>query len=380
MIRVAFANRAGDVTGGAEESLALLIRHLPSDFEPHAVLFGEGRYADRLRSCGVNVHVVPVAADLLESTRERPTISGALAIPASILTVMRLLRRERIDVVHTNTVKSHLVVIPAARLAGVASTIHLRDIVEGVGRPMVRALGRSAGARIAISSAVSSWYAMPDTHVIPNPVDLTEYDAVPDRRAARRLLGIPGDEPVLGIVGRINRWKQHDVFLRVVAGLARRRPVRCVIVGEARFRDADFVPELHALARELGIADRTHFVSWQDDVRRAYAAIDVLCNCSVREPFGRTMVEAAAAGVPAVAFDDGGGPDIIEPGRTGFIVAAGDEAAFATAVDALLDDDRRRAMGAAARVAARRFAAPQHAAAVAKILRAQVAGPDASTS
>ena len=370
MIRVAFATRATDETGGAEESLALLVRHLPPDFERHAILFGEGRYAARLRSYGTNVHVVPVAADLLETTRERPSIGGAMALPRSISAVGRLLRRERIDVVHTNTVKAHLVVIPAARTSGVGSVMHVRDIVEGVGRTMVRGLGRIAGGRIAISSAVAAWYRMPNTHVIPNPVELAAYEVMPDRADARARLGIGGTEPVVAIVGRINRWKQHDMFLRIVARVARTRPLQCAIVGEARFRDADFVPELHALAESLGIRDRTHFVPWQDDVRLIYAATDVLCNCSVREPFGRTIVEAAAAGVPSVAFDDGGAPDIIEDGRTGFLVPAGDEAAFANALVALLDPDRRAAFASAARSSAHRFGAEEHAQSVATFLRA----------
>jgi glycosyltransferase involved in cell wall biosynthesis len=372
VIRVAFANRSGDETGGAEESLALLIGHMPHDFELHAILFGDGHYAERLRQSGVAVHVLPIADALLKSKRERPSIRGAFEMPAAIARVCALLRRERIDVVHTNTVKSHLIVAPAARLAGAGSVLHLRDIVDGPGRTLIRAIGSHVGdARIAISRAVAQWYGLEDTTVIANPVDLSAYDALPTRDVARARLNIPNDGlPLVSIVGRINRWKQHDVFLRVMRRVAEKQPIRCAIIGEARFRDEDFVPELHDLATHLGIADRTHFIPWQEDITTAYAATDVLCNCSLREPFGRTMIEAAAAAVPSIAFDDGGAPDIIMHGRTGYLVTPGDEPAFANALSLLLDDNRRSTFGRAAKAAADRFAAPVHANAVASILRA----------
>jgi glycosyltransferase involved in cell wall biosynthesis len=184
-------------------------------------------------------------------------------------------------------------------------------------------------------------------------------------------LGIPIDDvPLIGIVGRINRWKGHDRFLRIVAAVNRVVPIRCAIVGEARFRDADFVPELHALAAQLGIADRTSFVPWLADPRLAYAALDVHCNCSEREPFGRSIVEAAAASVPTVAFDDGGAADIIDDGVDGALVPAGNIDAFTDGVLRLVRDrSLRDRTGNAARLASTRFAAPSHAQLVAEVLR-----------
>jgi len=67
------------------------------------------------------------------------------------------------------------------------------------------------------------------------------------------------------------------------------------------FRDADFADELHALVTDYDLTERVHFVPWLDDPRPAYAALDVNANTSRAEPFGRTIIEAAACGVPTLS-------------------------------------------------------------------------------
>jgi glycosyltransferase involved in cell wall biosynthesis len=375
-VRVGFVNQTGAKPGGAEESLALLVRNLPKDIEPHMFLFEDGEFAQRLRDAGLNTTITPIPQTLRAVTRERPSALGALATPSIIVALSKLFASARLDLVHTNTMKAHLIGAPAARLAGKRSVMHLRDMVDGVGRIALRGVAKTCTReRIAISNTLSRWYGMRETTVIANPVDLTSYSVLPTRAQARHDLGIPDDDtPLIGIVGRINRWKGHDRFLRVAAAVNERRPIRCVIIGEARFRDVDFVPELHQLANALGIADRTSFVPWLNDPRIAYPALDVLCNCSEREPFGRTIIEAAACGVPTVAFDDGGAVDIIRDGKDGCVVAAGDERAFASAVLALVSDAVARAgIGEAARLGSTRFQSMAHALRVAEVLRRSAA-------
>jgi glycosyltransferase involved in cell wall biosynthesis len=374
-VRVAFINHNGAKPGGAEESLSLFLQNRPNDIEPVMLVFEDGEFAQRLRGYGLSTKIIRVPQQLRAVTRENPSTVATLGLPRVIGRLARVLADERVDLVHTNSMKAHLFGAPAARLLGIPSVMHLRDIVEGVGRVALRAVARTcAREQIAISHALSQWYALPHTTVIANPVDLSHYGTTPARADARRMLGIPADDaPLIGIVGRINRWKGHDRFLHAAAALNAQSPIRCAIVGEARFRDEDFVPELHRLAADLGIADRTTFVPWLDDPQVAYAALDVHCNCSEREPFGRSIVEAAAAGVPTVAFDDGGAVDIISDGEDGCIVAAGDTQAFAAALLRLIRDPAlREQAGRNARRRSARFAAPEHARLVADILRRSV--------
>lgn len=371
-MRVAFVDQVGGKPGGAEESLALLLAHLPTDITPSIILFEDGEFAQRMRERGYATHVIPVSDRLRAVKRERLTPAAIAALPAAVAKVARLLGCEPFDLVHTNTVKAHLIAAPAARIRRIRAVMHLRDMVAGPGRAaLVGVASACTRERIAISHALSHWYALPRTTVIANPVDLSAYASIPQRQDARRELGIPVDDlPLIGIVGRINRWKGHDRFLRIAAAVNAIRPVRCAIIGEARFRDADFVPELHRLAHDLGLRERTTFVPWLNDPRIAYAALDLHCNCSEREPFGRSIVEAAAAGVPSVAFNDGGATDIIRDGIDGKLIPPGDESAFALAIVTLLGDETtRNRTSAAARAGSSRFAAQRHAQLVAEILR-----------
>lgn len=370
-MRVAFIDQTGADAGGAEQSLVLLLRHLPPDIEPTVILFHDGAFAAQLRGEGFKVVINAIPEASAKSTRERPSLAAIVGIVPSTLRLAGILRRGRFDVVHTNTVKAHLVGAIAARLAGIPCVMHLRDILVGFGLAATRLVSRTcARERIAIASSVARTYALPKTTVIENPVDLAVERAPRDAGAARRKLGLPPDVPIVGIVGRINRWKGHDVFIRAAEQARRRTPLHCAIVGEARFRDEDFVPELHALVQQLEMVSDVTFVPWSDDPGAVFCALDVHVNASTREPFGRTVVEAAAAGVPTVCFSDAGVAEFMESGRTGIVVAPGDVSALAEGIVRYVADpaERERA-SAAARDWVARFDAGRHAERVAAILR-----------
>jgi glycosyltransferase involved in cell wall biosynthesis len=120
----------------------------------------------------------------------------------------------------------------------------------------------------------------------------------------------------------------------------------------------------------LGLKERITFLDWLDDPRLLLAAADVNVNCSTREPFGRTVIEAAAAGVPTVCFDDAGVAEFMQDGVTGTLVPAGDEERLGDAIAAsvALDPAGREAAGMRAKVWSQRFTADRHAARVAEIL------------
>ena len=357
--------------GGAEHSLALLLANLPSWIEPSALVFGDGHFAASLRRDGIPVDVVEVPHAVSSVRRERFGIANVMPALSAISRLRQVIGARRPDVVHTNTVKALVLGAVAARTTGTPCVIHARDILTGNARRLVATIGASCSTeRIAISRAVEASLGLGRTTVIPNPLDLRSYRNLPAQNGARRELGLPEGVPLVGMVGRINRWKGHATFLDVAIEVARVSDAHFAIVGDAMFRDADFVGELHERIARSGFADRFHMVPWQSDVRVAYAALDVHCNASVREPFGRTTIEAAAAGIPTVCFDDGGAPEAMAGDESGCTVPAGDVAAFAAAVLRYVADADLRARAAiAARRHARTFDASLHAARVADVLR-----------
>ncbi len=354
--------------------MQLLLAHLPARFEASVVLFEDGAYAEELREQGFHVEIVSLARELMAVQRERLPPAAALGTLSMLPRLAAAYRRLRADVVYTNTVKAHVLGAPAARLAGVRCVMHLRDILDGRARDVLRIVGRTCTVqRVAISRAVAEALALPKTAVVPNPIELATYNDLPTRADAREQLGLPQDVPLVGILGRINRWKGHDRFLRIVAFVAARTDAHFAIVGKPMFRDADFVDELHALVAKYDLTERVHFVPWLDDPRPAYAALDVNANTSRAEPFGRTIIEAAACGVPTVCFEEGGAPEAVGGSACGRVVPSGDEQAFATAVLALLAGDRA-VTAAACRTHARGFDATLHAERIGMILDSVAGG------
>jgi glycosyltransferase involved in cell wall biosynthesis len=370
-VRVAFIDQVGAIAGGAEETLATFIESARSELLTHAILFEDGAFAQRLRDLGTTVDVLNVPAAMTASTRERVRISGALQVPRIALATGAILRRRRIDVVYTNSMKAHFVGALAARAFGIPCVMHFHDMIGGAGLAALRAVATLGSCeRIACSQMVSRRIGIAPTNVIYGPIEMAHYTHLPDRQAARARLGLPADRPIVALVGRINRWKGHDRFLHIAARVSAAVDAHFAIVGAPVFRDADFVPELHAIAASLGLRERVSFVPWLDDVRDIYAATDVNVNCSTREPFGRAVVEAAACGVPTVCFDDSGAAETILDGVNGFAISAGNEAAFADAILKLLTSPAsRQQISAAARSGTFRFDAAHIAEQMSAVIR-----------
>jgi phosphatidylinositol alpha 1,6-mannosyltransferase len=172
----------------------------------------------------------------------------------------------------------------------------------------------------------------------------------PARRdpAWRRALGVADDEMAIGFLGRLVREKGLDVFAQVAAELRRRGvPHKLLVIGDGPARDwfAAQVPEAVFAGFQTG-----------DDLGRAVASMDVLFNPSVTETFGNVTSEAMAAGVPVVAARATGAVDLIEEGRTGFLVGPRDVGAYADAFARLAADPAaRRRMGEAGHACVRDY-------------------------
>jgi glycosyltransferase involved in cell wall biosynthesis len=150
-----------------------------------------------------------------------------------------------------------------------------------------------------------------------------------------------GDHPpVVGFVGVFRPEKGIEYFLEMARLVGIIRPdVRFLAVGgESAVHDVGWFDKMRALARELGLADRVHFTGQRTDVPDLMRSIDVLVVPSLNEGFGRVILEANAAGVPAVGADAAGIPEVIQDGITGALVPPRDPAAMASAVLRLLDD------------------------------------------
>lgn len=318
--------------GGAEQVVIRLAAALDrSRFEPFVCCLNEpGKFAPQAERAGIEVlafhkrHAVdpPVVARLADT-----------------------FRRRSVDVVHTHLWGANLWGRIAARLARVGRVVitehSLDDWKRGHHFFIDRRLASSAHELIAVSQQVRDFYERHSVglgrwRVIYNGVDTTR-PVARGRGESYRALGIPEDSPVVGMLGRIVAAKAPEVFLEAIAIAARRVPaLRALVIGDGPLRgDA----EKHS--RRLGIAERTLFTGVREDVPELLAGMDVLAFSSTREGLSIAMLEAMAAGVPVVATNVGGNPELIESGVSGELVPVGDAQALATNIVEIVLDKRR---------------------------------------
>lgn len=168
----------------------------------------------------------------------------------------------------------------------------------------------------------------------------TIHNGVPDVEADAAPRLAPG--PIIGTVGRLAFQKGFDVLLRAMRDVDN---ATVVIVGDGEDRG-----QLQALASRLGVADRTIWAGWSDDVRSHVRSFDVFVLPSRFEGFPLAVLEALLAERPVVAADVGSVGEAVITGETGFLVPPDDAGALAAAIRQLLDDDElQRRMGARGR-------------------------------
>ena len=278
--------------------------------------------------------------------------------------LVRLARRFRPHVVHTHTAKAGFLGRQAALAVrprpAIVHTFH-GHVLEGyfgaaksrLYLELERALGRVSDRLIGVSEAtvgdlVRLGVAPREKFaVLPLGLDLRRLaqpaDAV--RGASRAELGLGEDDVLAVFVGRVVPIKRLDLMLEALARARESEPrLRLAVVG-----DGDERPGLEALAERLGIGGAVEFLGYRRELRPLFAAADVAVLSSDNEGTPVSLIEAAAAGLPAVGTDAGGVREVVTE-DTGTVVPKGDPEALAAALVELAGDPaRRRAMGAAAR-------------------------------
>ncbi len=184
--------------------------------------------------------------------------------------------------------------------------------------------------------------------VVPNGIRLEQFAAA-SGEARQGVLARLGLDPAgfhVGIVGRLNPVKDHATLLRAMV------PVReaiagatLVVVGGGALKDS-----LESLAASLGLGAAVRFLGDRDDVATLLPGLDAFALSSITEGYSISLLEASAAALPIVATDVGGNGEIVQQGRSGLLVPAGDAASLARALVTLgRDAELRRRMGGQAR-------------------------------
>jgi glycosyltransferase involved in cell wall biosynthesis len=351
MMRVLLLDHA-PFFGGAESFLLDLLSALNRDeFAPTIVTAPRSPVLERFRGSGAPVLTTP-----LPQINHSPLFLWHLMYSGARLA--RLAHAAHADVLHTFTVRTHLIGAVASKMSGVPLLWRVCD--DTLPRWAGTLFGHVPRVIVAVSEYIASYY--PNLRFAGLAPDGARLPGAISRADARAELNLRADDLIVAHLGRLVRWKGQAVFIRALARVAQTIPnVRGLIVGAWRAEDDKpgrlgggeaYYRELSALADHLGAPIR--FTGFVRDPGKVYAAADVIAHTSTApEPFGRTVIEAMMAGRPVVATNAGALPEIVADGVSGILTPPGDAAALAAALADLLTSPARCAdMGVAARARA----------------------------
>ncbi len=324
--------------GGQERQTVLNVRSMdPTRFRPVvAVLHLDGEHLEDLEAAGVRPVVFDIGRRML-----RPNTAWQVA------RIVRFVQAEGIRVIHCQDMYTNVlgtVVAGLARVPVIVTRVDLGHHLVGYRRPLLELASRRA-ERVLVNAlcirdlAVSQGVEADRIAVVRNGVDVDELD-----REARRAPDAPAPEPgaFVCIANMHHPVKGQSDLLVAMREVARQRPeARLVLVGDGIRR-----PLLERQARQLGIADRCHFLGHRRDGPAILARAAAGVSASYAEGISNAILESMAARLPMVATAVGGTPEIVREGHDGFLVPPGAPAALARRMlDLLGDPALRRRMG-----------------------------------
>lgn len=334
--------------GGTATSTSLLVRNINRDkFYVVVVACGPGSEASKIGGYADEYHNLKIGSyPNLRKPKDDKVREDYLArfhlivwLTRCIWELNKWLRKEKIDLIHTNSVQFNLIAGIAGRLAGVPSVWHIRS-------PQNMAWRR--GGPFLVEGYLASWLAtrfIANSHFTARACHkswkkktVVMWNAITVERIIenqlpgklREIANVSEDEKVVGLLGLIEHRKGIDRFIKMAAKLAQNRDdVRFIIVGgEVGQKEISQVvkAELLNLAEKLGIIEKLCFTGHIDNAPYYIGDMDVFFMCSQpgTETFGLVVIEAMAANVPVVAFNNDAMSEIIIDGETGFLVPDGE--------------------------------------------------------
>lgn len=268
--------------------------------------------------------------------------------------VAALLRRERIDVVHTHNTQAFMhggLGKLLARTPRLVHTDHARDFPDRLKYHVYeRVLSALAHRVVGVSEHTTEnlaryeWIPRRKLRTIPNGIESRLFDGDVNRDAVRRSLGVPTDAELLVLGARLEPQKAVHRLIQAVADLAPARPrLHAVIAGSGSLQAA-----LEREADERGVRDRVHFAGIRLDMPAVLAASDLFVLPSDWEGLPMVILEALGARCPIVATAVGGVPSAVREGETGWLVPPDDVPRLALTIKDALDAPEERQRRAAA--------------------------------
>jgi glycosyltransferase involved in cell wall biosynthesis len=359
-----FVHGSNDLYGADVVLLELLKRLDRRQFEPFVILPRDAQHINRLSQRldeeRISYRFIRMAVIRRKYFSPFGLLTFALNFLVGVVALMYIIWRLRAVLVHSNTMAVPCGAL-AARLMGRPSIWHIHEIVTRPAwarrllHPVAVALSTQV---VAVSQAVQAHIladcpsAPHKIRVIHNGVNVAGFDRPGNGEEIRSQYRIPESAVLVGMIGKVCRWKGQLLFVEAAKLVTRERPeVRFLAVGGVFDDEVHFMNHFREAAAEAGLADTFVIADYRSDVPDVLRSLDLFILPSTEpDPFPTVVLEAMAAAKPVIACHHGGAPEMVIEGETGLLFPPGCAEPLAAAILRLVDDRiLARRMGEAGR-------------------------------
>jgi glycosyltransferase involved in cell wall biosynthesis len=362
---------------GAEKVLLELLSRLDrSRFVPIVVLPTDTRHINRLspelEKLNIECCFIPLGVLRRKYFKLHKLPRFSFEVLAGVRQLVRLIRKRNIALVHTNT--NTILASPfAARLTRVPHiwSIHELMVEPATVRGALHYMIPRFSTRVVTVSQAVREHMLKDAAkfadrftFVRGAIDVEPFLNAEGRARVRAEWGVRDDEVLIGMAGRVTRWKGQSIFVQAAKLIAERHPeAKFAAVGGVFDTEKFYMDRFRKEVQEAGLENKLIINDFRADMPDVFAAFDILVLPSILpEPFGLVVIEAMASGKPVVATAPGGPSETVVDGETGFLVPPSEASAIARALEVLLADPQKRmSMGEAGRRRAREvFSLPRY--------------------
>ena len=340
---ILFLNHWAKRLGGAEHSLLDILYFASNDFKCHLATSESGLLIEKASQKNIECHVEPCAASL-ENVRRWDFLytlffswQDIIAFIIYVFRLRKLVLKIKPSLIHANVPKSHIALFLLSKIGYKGNCcFHMREIFREKSFPTViykTFFPHRKGTIIAISNAVKNNLPLSlhyKAKVIYNGVSVTPSPKKYLEKNTLKLL----------YLGRIVPWKGCHLLIDILSMTLKKYPSKLIelsLVGDTLYWSKDYRDELMKKIETLPLPSCCHLHPNTDDPDSVFVTHDIFCNASLHEPFGRVIAEALGSGLPVVAFNTGGIPEIVEHMESGILVPEGDINSFTKAIGRFIE-------------------------------------------